>query len=132
MAPRSYCQEFGRLFKERRRCLGKTLREFCKEHGLDHGNISRLERGLLRPPTGERLEEYLSYLGVERESDEWYKLRDAAYACAGEVPEEIMAEEDLVRQLPVVFRTLGRKRPTEEDLEKLIDLLRKEAGGGQR
>ena len=57
-----FCAEFGKLFKERRMALGKTLRQFCREHGLDHGNISKLERGLLKPPTGEKLAEYASHL----------------------------------------------------------------------
>jgi transcriptional regulator with XRE-family HTH domain len=121
----TYCAEFGKFFKECRRMLGKTLREFCREHGLDHGNISKLERGLLKPPTGDTLEKYAKHLGIKPETDEWYELRDKAYACSGEVPPEIMSDEELVKKLPVVFRTLERKKPTKKQLEKLIDLLKR-------
>ena len=38
---------FGSFFRARRMALGKSLRGFCIEKGLDPGNISRLERGLL-------------------------------------------------------------------------------------
>lgn len=43
---RRYCMSnvayFGNYFKERRISIGKTLRHFCAEHGLDAGNIARL------------------------------------------------------------------------------------------
>ena len=120
-----YCAEFGSYFKERRRVLGKTLREFCREHGLDHGNISKIERGLLKPPTGDTLEKYASHLGIKPETDEWYELHDKAYACSGEVPPGIMSDEELVKKLPIFFRTLERKKPTTEELNSLIELLRR-------
>jgi transcriptional regulator with XRE-family HTH domain len=119
------CAEFGKYFKECRSKLGKTLREFCKEHGIDHGNLSKIERGLLPPPKGNVLEKYASYLGIKKGTDEWYELYDKAHACRGEVPPEIMSDEELVKKLPVVFRTLNRKKPTPEQLEKLIEILRR-------
>ena len=121
----AYCAEFGRWFKERRRNLGVTLRAFCRVHGLDHGNMSKIERGLLKPPTGQKLEEYLSYLGIEPETDEWYQFRDVAHACAGEVPETIMRDEELVKKLPMVFRTMARQNPSDEHLQRLVEILRK-------
>lgn len=42
---------FGDFFKEKRIQKGFTLRGFCKAHGLDPGNISKLERGMLPPPS---------------------------------------------------------------------------------
>ena len=41
---------FGEYFKASRIAIKKTLRQFCIENGLDPGNISKLERGLLPPP----------------------------------------------------------------------------------
>ncbi len=41
---------FGEYFKKKRLEIGKTLRQFCLENGLDPGNISKIERGILRPP----------------------------------------------------------------------------------
>jgi len=117
-------EQFGRDFKKHRIAHGKTLRAFCREHGLDHGNLSKIERGVLPPPTGERLAEYLAYVGVEQGTDEWYRLCDLAAVCAGRIPDHVMSDEALVAKLPAVFKTLGRRRPTEHELDKLIDLIR--------
>lgn len=126
---KTYSDKFGKRFKEVRRQKEWTLRGFCREHGFDHGNLSRIERGLAKPPTGERLRKYLSALGIQEESDLWYELYDLANACAGEIPPEIMEEEELVEKLPVVFRSVGREKPKEEDIETLIDLVQDEMKG---
>ena len=124
MAEAKFCQEFGKAFKESRRRTGKTLREFAREHGFDHGNLSKIERGRAKPPRGRTLDRYLDALGIERESDEWYELHDLASACAGAIPEKIMNDEEVVKKLPVVFRTLARRRPTQEELEELVKIIR--------
>lgn len=124
MPAAKFCEEFGKLFKKHRMETGKTLREFCRENGLDHGNMSRMERGRLKPPTGETLDKYLEALGIEAQSDLWYHFHDVASACAGEVPDGIMSDEEVVKKLPVVFKTLRRRRPTDEEIKALIDLIR--------
>ena len=56
MNPKSY---FGEFFKESRIKRNFTLREFCNKFGYDPGNISKIERGLLKPPgRREKLEKY--------------------------------------------------------------------------
>lgn len=124
MGEAQYYTQFGNLLKEYRRGSGLSLREFCRRHGFDHGNFSKLERGRLKPPTGKALEKYVEAVGIERETDEWYELHDTAAACAGKVPDRIMSDEQIVRKLPVVFRTLARRRLTEEELHRLIELIR--------
>lgn len=121
-----YSAAFGERLKQLRRDEGLALRKFCRQNGFDHGNMSRIERGLARPPTGERLEKYLTALGVDRETDEWYELHDLAHTCAGEIPPEVMAEEEIVRRLPVIFRTMGREKPSEQQLDELIAIVRRE------
>ena len=50
---------FGQYFKKMRQKRGLTLRKFCFKHGIDPGNISKLERGIISPPRSrEKLEEY--------------------------------------------------------------------------
>ena len=41
---------FGDYFRQRRKALGLSLREFSRRNGFDPGNISKLERGILAPP----------------------------------------------------------------------------------
>ena len=117
---------FGAFFaKIRRERLGVSLREFCNEHGFDAGNISKLERGKLPPPRSrEKLERYASALGLKEGSDEWLEFFDLAAASRGEVPPDIMREEEVVEQLPILFRTLRGESVPDEQLEELIRLIR--------
>lgn len=121
-----YVPAFGQRLKQLRRDRGLALREFCRQNGFDHGNTSRIERGLARPPTGERLDRYLEALGVEPETDEWRELHDLAHTCAGEIPPHVMAEEEVVRRLPIIFRTMGRQKPTDKQLDELLAIVRRE------
>jgi transcriptional regulator with XRE-family HTH domain len=116
---------FGELFKKRRIALGITLREFCRRHGLDSGNMSRLERGVQPPPTSrDKLRLYAQLLKIEEGTDDWYEFFDLAAACAGRIPEEIRSDEELVKKLPVIFRTLRGRKLTDEQLDELVNATR--------
>ena len=117
---------FGDFFKTKRIEEGFTLREFCKVHKLDPGNISRMERGLLKPPSSkEKLEEYASYLRIDKGSDDWYEFFDLAAACRGEIPDEILDDEELLKHLPIIFRTIRGKKLSKKQLEELIEIIRR-------
>ena len=116
---------FGEFFKTRRIANRKTLRQFCIENGLDPGNISKLERGLLPPPQSrEKLEEYAGYLKIKKGSDDWYTFFDLAAAETGRIPEDIMTKEKIEDKLPILFRTLRGQKVSDENLEKLVKMLR--------
>ena len=116
---------FGEFFKACRIANGKTLRQLCIENGLDPGNISKLERGLLPPPQSrEKLEEYAGYLKIKKGSDDWYTFFDLAAAETGRIPEDIMTKEKIEDKLPILFRTLRGQKVSDENLEKLIKMLR--------
>lgn len=118
--------KFGEFFKEKRMTLGHTLREFCRENGFDPGNISRLERGILLPPQGEeRRIRYAEALGIKKGSDDWLKFFDYAAAGLGRIPYDIMSDERLLAKLPLVFRTVRGAELSREELEKMIDELKK-------
>lgn len=62
---------FGDFFSAKRKALQKTLREFCRENGFDAGNISKLERGLLKPPKRkEKRLQYASAFDIKKGSDD--------------------------------------------------------------
>jgi hypothetical protein len=82
-----------------------------------------MERGII-PPGNSRLVEYAQCLGIAQGSEEWQEFLDLAAASQGRIPEDILSEEKLVAKLPLVFRTLRNERPTEEQLEKLIEIAR--------
>ncbi len=117
---------FGPLLKEIRVQKRITLREFCKRANADPGNISRLERGIWPPPQDRNiLERYANALDIKEASDEWYRFFDSAAADRGIVPQDIMSEEEVVKMLPVLFRTIRRTKPTEEELNRLVEKLRR-------
>ena len=117
---------FGGYFKKKRLETGKTLRQFCLENGLDPGNISKIERGILPPPQSrEKLAHYAKCLGIVEGSDEWLEFFDIARTDIGRIPEEILADSNIVAKLPLVFRTLKGLKLTGEQLEKLARELEK-------
>ncbi|MGR3310428.1 MAG: hypothetical protein ACUZ77_06590 [Candidatus Brocadiales bacterium] len=114
---------FGSFFKEKRIALGFTLRQFCKKHGLDAGNMSKLERGILPPPKDEILKRYEKLLKLKKGTDDWYLFFDLAAAEAGRFPKELM-EKDVLARVPVLLRTIRGKKLTKSKLEKLIRLIK--------
>ncbi len=119
-------KKFGQLFKEKRIELGKTLREFCLEYGLDPGNISRLERGMMAPPQDpKKIEEYAGYLQIKKGSDLWYQFFDAGALESGKIPKDILEEKELVKKLPVFFRILRGKKATREALKELLEKIKR-------
>ena len=119
-------QTFGQFFKEKRIALRKTLRQFCFENGLDPGNISRLERGIMPPPQGsDKLEEYARCLQIKKGTDDWYKFFDLARIEVGRIPDELLKDEAIATSLPILFRTLRGQKISEKKLEKLVELIKK-------
>ncbi len=117
---------FGELFKDRRIQISKTLRLFCEEHGFDPGNISKLERGRMAPPASEdKLAEYAEALELKPDTIEWREFLDRAAAARGKLPADLLADEELVGKLPVLFRTLRGERVGEDELDELIDRIRR-------
>ena len=117
---------FGEAFKKRRIELGLTLRRFCRRNELDAGNISKLERGVVAPPRDrQRLEQYAAMLDLDDGSAARREFVDLGCVCAGRIPEGVMSDEELVKNLPLVFRTVSGRKPTREQLERLVDTIRK-------
>lgn len=117
---------FGNLLKTLRQKTGKTMREFCLEHGIDPGNYSRLERGMFPPPQREDLlEKYATALGLVRGSDDWLEFFDLAAACRGQLPKDLLTDEELLEKLPVLFRTLRGSPVSPDKLNELVDKIRR-------
>jgi transcriptional regulator with XRE-family HTH domain len=117
---------FGILMKSLRQKTGKTMRDFCLEHKFDPGNYSRLERGMFPPPQREDLlEKYATAFGLVRGSDEWIEFFDVAAAGRGELPRDLLDDDELLEKLPVLFRTLRGSQVSPEKLDELIEKIRK-------
>ena len=116
--------KFGAFFKKKRLESGLSLRQFCLEHGLDPGNMSKLERGRLSPPQHDKLEEYARLLGIPEGSGDWYRFFDLAAAEAGRIPQDILSDEEVVEKLPILFRALRREGSWDEKLDELVEKVR--------
>src|SRR3990172_3119834 len=109
---------FGEFVHQRRIKMELTLRKFCEKHRLDPGNVSRMERRLLAPPQApEKLDEWAGYLEIKKGTAAYREMLDLAAADAGRLPADLMKDEEIVKHLPLIFRT-ARGRGTPEDLEK--------------
>ncbi len=118
--------KFGSMLKRIRLQKNMTLREFCLKKGFDPGNYSRMERGLFPPPESrELLERYAKALGLKPGSDDWLELFDVAAAERGRIPEDIMSDEAVVDKLPVFFRTMRGKQLSPEQLDDLVERIRR-------
>src|SRR6266404_697113 len=116
---------FGTFIKDLRMQQRRGLREFCLEHGHDPSNWSKIEREVLPPPRDEKiLREWADQLRIKRGSDEWLKFFEYAAVDTGRIPEHVLREEKVLEHLPLFFRTLSGQKPSREDLEKLLKIIK--------
>jgi len=118
---------YGEFIKEIRLSKEISLREFCKLAEMDASNWSKIERGLLAPlQDEEKLKKIARVLGIKIGSDAWKEMKDLANIDAGIIPEDIRSDADVLKALPMFFRTIRSDKPTAEELDKLIDMIKKE------
>ena len=118
---------FGQFVKEERLARGLGLREFCRILGIDASNWSKIERETLPPPQDEKkLEEIAHILGIRPNTDKWRALKDQANIDAGIIPKDLLSDKEVLNTLPMFFRTIRSEKPTPEELDKLIEKIRKE------
>ncbi|MFO7971168.1 MAG: hypothetical protein R6U40_05390 [Desulfobacterales bacterium] len=118
---------FGEFFSAKRKSLGKTLREFCRENGFDAGNMSRVERGLQAPPQSkEKRRQYASALGIKEGSEEWLEFCDLATISAGKIPDSIVSDKELMAEVPILLRSIKKEGIEKEKIQNLLEALKKE------
>jgi transcriptional regulator with XRE-family HTH domain len=118
--------DFGELIKMRRAELRLSLRAFAERAGMDPGNASRLERGRMAPPEDpDVLDRIAAALEFKKGTPEHERLMDLAAAAKGRVPQDLLSDEEVAARLPILFRTLRSKPLSGEQLERLIDSIRK-------
>ena len=118
---------FEELFSAKRKALGKTLREFCRENGFDAGNISKIERGILTPPQSkEKRLQYASALGIKEGSDDWLEFCDLATISAGKIPAGIVSDKELMAEVPILFRSIRKEGVEKAKIQELLEALKKE------
>ncbi len=116
---------FGVFIKELRAKQRLGLREFCLEHAHDPSNWSKIEREVLQPPRDEEtLRTWARQLGLKPGSDDWLRFFEYAAVDTGRIPDHILRDEKLAAHLPAFFRTLSGQKPSREDMEKLLGIIK--------
>ena len=118
---------FGEFFSAKRKVLGKTLREFCRENGFDAGNLSKIERGLKKPPQSKDLRmQYASALNIKEGSDDWLEFCNLATISAGKIPSHIVSDKELMAEVPILFRSINKGGIENDRIKELLEALKKE------
>ena len=117
---------FGEFVREKRISAELSLREFCKTLGTDPSNWSKVERDMMPVPDNrDFLDSTGKLLGLKKGSSDWYTFFDLAAISQQKIPDDVLKDDDVVSALPVFFRTVRGEKPPEEELDKLIALLRR-------
>ncbi len=116
---------FGEAVRERRKELRLGLREFALRTGLDPGNLSKIERGRLNPPQEPAvLDRICMALEMTLDEERCIALKDAAALDVGRLPPDVLADEHIAAQLPLLLRTVQNKRLDADQLARLVELIR--------
>ena len=119
---------FHKLLKSHRMATGLTLRAFCREHGIDPGAQSRMERGMSPAPMGMFFVKKLGdELGLKYGTPDWDEFRDSVAASHGRLPSDLRTNQRLLAKLPVLFGALRSGGCPAEKLDAMIELVRETA-----
>lgn len=117
---------FGEHLRSLREKEGLSLREICKKVNYDPSNWSKIERGVMSPPGDkEILKHWAAALGLKANSTEYNDFIDESDIAQGIIPDYILNDAELLNHLPAFFRTLGNEKPTKQEIDNLINLLKK-------
>lgn len=116
-------QKFGKILNELRIKKELSLRDVCKETGYDPSNWSKIERGIISPPADEKiLIKWAKILGLTLKQAK--EFIDEAKISQGIIPQDILSQPNAVKCLPAFFRTLRNEKPTKQEIDRLIELIR--------
>lgn len=116
---------FGRLIRLRRGELEMRLGELARRADLDAGNLSRIENGRVPPPQNEAvLSRIFMALDLEADGPTAKHLRDVAAIENGRIPHDIVADEQIMAQMPLLLRSVAKHRLNPEEVDRLVGLIR--------
>lgn len=100
-----------------------SLRDVCKLIDYDPSNWSKIERGLISPPSEEKtLKSWAKVLKVKKENVQ--EFMDDAHIAQGIIPDDILDRAEMVELMPAFFRTVRNKKPSKEEIDRLISLIK--------
>jgi transcriptional regulator with XRE-family HTH domain len=122
---RKNLKQFGQNLKRLRIAQNLSLREICKKVNYDASNWSKVERGVISPPSESKiLASWARVLGLKPGTNNYEEFVDRAQIAQGIIPEDILSGKHAAKHLPAVFRTLRNDKPTKKEIDQLIELIR--------
>jgi transcriptional regulator with XRE-family HTH domain len=115
--------KFGEMLRDLRIKKNLSLREICKLADFDPSNYSKIERGLMAPPSDEKvLIKWAKILGLTTKGVR--EFMDEAQIAQGIIPEDILSDSEALKLMPAFFRTVRNEKPTKQEIEKLFRLIK--------
>lgn len=116
-------KKFGSLLNKLRTENNLSIREICKLVNYDPSNWSKIERGLISPPSDEKtLKLWAKVLKVKGDSVQ--EFMDDASIGQGIIPDDILNKAEMLELMPAFFRTVRNKKPNKEEIDRLINLIK--------
>jgi superfamily I DNA/RNA helicase len=83
---------------------------------------------VLPPPQDEKkLKDIADILGINPDSEKWQELKDKANIDSGIIPKDLLSEAEVLKALPMFFRTVRSEKLTPEELARLINKITEES-----
>ena len=118
-------EAFGAEVRALRVAKNIGFSEMLKRTGLDGGNYSKMERGLMPAPKDmTKLSRIIAALDLSNESAESRELMRLADISRGDIPRSILSDDRLVGKLPALFRQLAEGPLNDIEIEALIQKVR--------
>lgn len=115
--------KFGKILKELRLKYQFSLRDVCKHLNYDPSNWSKIERGIISPPSDEEtLYKWAKFLALIKKED-IHNFIDSAMLAQGIIPKDIL-NSNSIKLLPAFLRTLRNKKPTKQEIDKMLELIK--------
>lgn len=116
---------FGEFIMAKRSEKRLSLRKFCELVNLDPSNWSKIERDRM-PLTVNRevLEKIAHTLNFEEGDTDWQTFFDLAVLAKQTIPQYVYEDKEVLEALPIFFRTASGNKPSKEELNKIITLIK--------
>lgn len=117
-------KKFGSLLNNLRSENNLSIREICKLVSYDPSNWSKIERGLISPPSDDKtLKLWARVLKVK--GDAIQEFMDDARIAQGIIPDDILNKAEMLELMPAFFRTVRNKKPNKAEIDNLINLIKR-------
>lgn len=115
---------FGEFIKKRRLQQKMGLRNFAEKIGEDAGNWCRIEKGQFSAPSDIKILNKICMVLDISDREKIYDL--AAMSSKSKIPVDIKSQIQKNEIVPILFRTIGKKKLSQEQMRELVQRIKNE------